>query len=88
MIELGLMRRLLRRELERERGLSAEEVTVFLNHAALHWYVKWVWLVDDRRLSMSNVVIAEVSVTDIWSRLIIACYISCIWDDILFSKHF
>lgn len=35
---------------------------------------------------MSNVVIAEVSVTDIWSRLIIACYIGCIWDDILFSK--
>lgn len=82
------MRPLLRRELEREKSVSAEEVIVFLNHATLHLYVKWVWLVDDGWLSVSNVVIAEVSVTDIWSGLIIACYIGCIWNDILFSEHF
>ena len=88
MIKLALTRPLLRRELERERSVSAEEVIMFLNHAALHLYVKWVWLVDDSWLSVSNVVIAEVSVTDIWSRLIIACYVGCIWDDVLFSEYF
>ena len=88
MIKLALMRPLLWRELERERSVSAEDVITFLNHAALHLHVKWVWLVDDRWLSVRNVVIAEVSVTDIWSRLIIARYVGCIWDDILFSEYF
>lgn len=88
MLKLALMRPLLRRELGRERSVRAEEVSVFLHRAALHLYVKWVRLVDDGWLSVSNVVIAEVSVTDIRSRLIIACNIGRVWDDILFSEYF
>lgn len=37
---------------------------------------------------MSNVVVAEVSVTDIGSRLIVARDVGRVGDDVLFSEHF